>query len=117
MSGRPRDVVNVTSAALRQWPLPKAGEDKESRGRVLVVGGNRQTPGAVLLAAEAALRSGAGKLQVATVESLAPHLAVALPEALVLGCPRPPEGTSPRPRVTPSSSWPGGALPSSSDRA
>lgn len=92
MSGRPRGVVNVTSAALRQWPLPKAGEDKESRGRVLVVGGNRQTPGAVLLAAEAALRSGAGKLQVATVESLAPHLAVALPEALVLGLPETPGG-------------------------
>jgi len=87
VSGRPRDVVNVTSAALRQWPLPQAGEDTESRGRVLVVGGNRQTPGAVLLAAEAALRSGAGKLQVATVESLAPHLAVALPEALVRGLP------------------------------
>jgi len=92
VSGRPRDVVNVTSAALRQWPLPKTGEDKESRGRVLVVGGNRQTPGAVLLAAEAALRSGAGKLQVATVESLAPHLAVALPEALVLGLPETPGG-------------------------
>jgi hydroxyethylthiazole kinase-like uncharacterized protein yjeF len=41
----------------------------------------------VLLAAEAALRSGAGKLQVATVASLAVAIAVALPEALVLPLP------------------------------
>lgn len=54
---------------------------------MLVVGGARQTPGAVLLAAEAALRSGAGKLQVATVASLVSHVAVALPEAAVYGLP------------------------------
>ncbi|NHC14170.1 NAD(P)H-hydrate dehydratase [Motilibacter deserti] len=81
------DAVVVTSGVLREWPLPAPGEDKESRGRTLIVGGSTRTPGAVLLAAEAALRCGAGKLQVATVASLAPHLAVALPEALVLPLP------------------------------
>ncbi len=51
---------------LRTIPLPPPGEDKDKRGRVLVAGGNRAVPGAALLAAEAALRAGAGKLQVAT---------------------------------------------------
>lgn len=83
----PAEGTTVTSAALRRRPLPPPGQDKESRGRTLVVGGSDQTPGAVLLAAEAALRSGAGKLQVATVGSTAAHLGVALPEAMV--CPLP----------------------------
>ena len=74
--------IVVTPAVLRDWPLP-VGDDKESRGRTLIVGGSEQTPGAVLLAAEAALRTGAGKLQVATVERTAVSLAIALPEGLV----------------------------------
>lgn len=73
----------VTAGLLRSWPLPRAAGGKNERGRVLIVGGSRETVGAVLLAAEAALRVGAGKLQVATVESRAAQLAVALPEALV----------------------------------
>jgi ADP-dependent NAD(P)H-hydrate dehydratase len=64
-------------------PLPREGGDKEERGRVLLVGGGRETPGAVLLAGEAALRAGAGKLQVATVESSAPLVAALMPEARV----------------------------------
>src|SRR3954451_6863749 len=81
------DPVVVTYNVLREWPLPPAGEDKEASGRTLVIGGSTETPGAVLLAAEAALRSGAGKLQIATVASLAPHLAVVVPEAMVRGLP------------------------------
>lgn len=73
----------VTPALLREWALPEAGGGKEGRGRTLVVGGSAETPGAVLLAAEAALRCGAGKLQVATAASVAGAVAVALPEALV----------------------------------
>ncbi|HEV7755914.1 MAG TPA: NAD(P)H-hydrate dehydratase [Mycobacteriales bacterium] len=79
--------VTVTSTILREWRLPEPEGDKESRGRTLIVGGSDQTPGAILLAAEAALRSGAGKLQVATVASVASAVAVALPEALVLPLP------------------------------
>src|SRR5690348_6120518 len=82
----------VTPALLRQWPLPEPGSDKESRGRVLVVGGTSHTPGAVLLAGEAVLRAGAGKLQVATAEPVAAALAVAVPEALVVGLPTSKEG-------------------------
>ena len=81
----PADAVVVTPVMLRRWPLPHPDGTKEDRGRVLIIGGSAETPGAVLLAAEAALRSGAGKLQVATVARAANEVAVALPEALVRG--------------------------------
>jgi len=77
----------VTPAVLRRLPLPPVdGEQgKEGRGCVLVVGGSDQIPGAVILAATAALRAGAGKLQIATGRRVAPWVAVAVPEARVIG--------------------------------
>ncbi|KTF31390.1 NAD(P)H-hydrate dehydratase [Xanthomonas vesicatoria] len=75
----------LTAAALRAMPLPSPGGDKEQRGRVLIVGGSMRVPGAALLAGEAALRAGAGKLQIATAAGIAPGMALAVPEALVLG--------------------------------
>lgn len=83
MSGT--DPTVVTPATLRDWPLPAPGAGKGARGRIAVVGGTASTPGAVLLAGEAALRSGAGKLSIATVHPVATALAVAAPEALVAG--------------------------------
>lgn len=79
----------VTGDLLRGMPLPRPGQDgdKEERGRVLVIGGSREVPGAALLAGVAALRAGAGKLQIATNRSIAPSLALAVPEALVAGLP------------------------------
>lgn len=73
----------MTAGLLRQWPLPPVSGSKNRRGRVLVIGGSVETVGAVVLAGEAALRAGAGKLQVATVESRAAQVSVAVPEALV----------------------------------
>lgn len=78
-------IQRLTPTTLRQRPLPAPGRDKEDRGRVCVVGGSRQVPGAALLAGEAALRAGAGKLQIATVQSMALAMGLAVPEALVLG--------------------------------
>ena len=79
----------VDGTLLRQWPLPQpsGGGGKEARGRVLVVGGERELVGAVRLAGEAALRAGAGKLQLAVAGSAAPALAIAVPEARVLALP------------------------------
>ena len=72
--------------ALDQHPLPRVVDgDKETKGRILVVAGSRDVPGAALLAAMAAMRAGAGKLKIATVESAAMSLAVAMPEAMVFG--------------------------------
>lgn len=77
----------VTSALLRSWEIPpvESTDSKEDRGRVLVIGGDRETPGAVLLAGLASLRAGAGKLQVATCASAAVQLGVAIPEARAIG--------------------------------
>ncbi len=84
-----RSPLLITPTLLRRMPLPQpdAGGDKEARGRVLVVGGAPEMPGAVVLAANAALRAGAGKLQIATCGSIAPFVALAVPEALVLALP------------------------------
>jgi ADP-dependent NAD(P)H-hydrate dehydratase len=72
--------------ALEAHPLPPVIDgDKNSKGRVLIVAGSRDVPGAALLAATAAMRAGAGKLRIATVESAAMPLAVAMPEAMVFG--------------------------------
>ncbi|RBY92125.1 NAD(P)H-hydrate dehydratase [Blastococcus sp. TBT05-19] len=86
------DPTLVTPELLRGWPLPEPSGGKNARGSILVIGGSTETLGAVLLAAEAAMRAGAGKLQVATVESLAPFVATALPEALVRALPETPAG-------------------------
>lgn len=80
------DPIQLTAEVLRRMPLPqpKAGS-KEGRGQVLIVAGSVEVPGATLLAAVSALRAGAGKLQVATVASVAPHLGLAVPESMVIG--------------------------------
>jgi ADP-dependent NAD(P)H-hydrate dehydratase len=82
------DPTIVTPEVLRGWQLPETTGDKNSRGSILVIGGSAETLGAVLLAAEAAMRAGAGKLQVATAASVAPFAAAALPEALVRSLPQ-----------------------------
>ena len=48
--------------------------------------------GAIVLAAVAALRAGAGKVAIATAESIAPAVSVAVPEARVIGLPQTPAG-------------------------
>ncbi len=85
MSG-PEPTV-VTPLTLREWPLPEPGDGKSARGALAVVGGTATTPGAVLLAGEASLRAGAGKLSLATPEAVAASLAVSVPEAMVVGLP------------------------------
>jgi hydroxyethylthiazole kinase-like uncharacterized protein yjeF len=72
---------------LRDFPLPHVPEDsgKEDRGRLLVIAGSRELAGAALLAGIAALRAGAGKLQIGTARSIGAPLAVAVPEARVIG--------------------------------
>jgi ADP-dependent NAD(P)H-hydrate dehydratase len=82
-----REPQIITPMLLREWALPEPQGGKDSRGTVLVAGGSRSTPGAVLLAGVAALRAGAGVLQLAVVESTAAALSIQVPEALVVGLP------------------------------
>lgn len=80
-------VQKLDRALLERFPLPEHPEDssKEDRGRLLVVAGSRELAGAAWLAGIAALRAGAGKLQIATAASVAVQLAVTVPEARVIG--------------------------------
>jgi hydroxyethylthiazole kinase-like uncharacterized protein yjeF len=82
-------VRRLNPEVLRNWPLPMPSDDgdKEERGRILVIGGSCEMPGAVILAANAALRAGAGKLAIATGESVAQLVALAIPESRVIGLP------------------------------
>lgn len=78
---------------LRDWPLPLPDTGgKQARGTVLVIGGSRRTPGAVLLAGNATLRAGAGRLQMAGPESVATALAIHVPESLVVSLPETSDG-------------------------
>lgn len=87
-------IVPVTDRTLRDWPLPmpSADGDKEERGRVLVIAGSHEMPGAVILAATAALRAGAGKLAIATCSGVARLVALAIPESRVIELPETPAG-------------------------
>jgi hydroxyethylthiazole kinase-like uncharacterized protein yjeF len=80
--------VKLDQAALDAHPLPPVIDgDKETKGRILVIAGSRQVPGAALLTATAAMRAGAGKVSIACVESIAVQVGIAMPEALVVGLP------------------------------
>jgi hydroxyethylthiazole kinase-like uncharacterized protein yjeF len=83
------DTVPITSGTLRSLDVSRGtgASSKHERGRVLIVGGSRETPGAMLLAATAALRAGAGVVQVATAGSTAGALGVAMPETRVVPLP------------------------------
>lgn len=77
---------DITPDFLRSWLLPSlpSGSDKETRGRVLVVAGGAEIPGAAVLAGLGALRAGAGKLQMAAPVSVARQMAFEVPEARVI---------------------------------
>lgn len=79
--------------ALRGHPLPPVIDgDKESKGRILVIAGSREVPGAALLCATAAMRAGAGKLRILAVEGSAIGIGLAMPEAMVVPMPEDHEG-------------------------
>ncbi|WP_327754863.1 NAD(P)H-hydrate dehydratase (plasmid) [Sphingobium sp. SJ10-10] len=80
---------SIDESWLRDHPLPglEDGSDKNERGRVMVIGGAEFVPGALRLTGEAALRAGAGKVQLATVCSVATALGVLVPEASMLALP------------------------------
>jgi hydroxyethylthiazole kinase-like uncharacterized protein yjeF len=86
MSNEP---IALDSAWIAANPVPVHGQGttKNSRGRVLAIGGSRMVPGALRLTGEAALRVGAGKLQMATVAAAALPLGLLVPEAASIALP------------------------------
>lgn len=78
--------MKLNRRALGAHALPPLVDgDKNTKGRILVVAGSREVPGAALLTATAAMRAGAGKLKIATAQSIADELGMAMPEAMVIG--------------------------------
>lgn len=76
----------LTATELKRHPLPSFdGGDKDSHGQILIIAGSRDVPGAALLAAQGAMRAGAGKLQLAVPDDIAVPLGIAMPEAMVVG--------------------------------
>ncbi|MEC7378631.1 MAG: NAD(P)H-hydrate dehydratase [Pseudomonadota bacterium] len=77
------------SATLLRWQpqqLPELPIDsfKHRRGRVLIIGGDHGMGGAAIMAAEAAMRSGAGLVTVVTQPEHQPALLARLPEAMFM---------------------------------
>jgi ADP-dependent NAD(P)H-hydrate dehydratase len=76
----------LTRSALKKFPLPPVVDGgKETKGRILIIAGCRELAGAALLVARSAMRAGAGKLRMITVEAVAIGTSLAMPEAMVLG--------------------------------
>ena len=72
--------------------LRPASSDKRTQGHLAIVGGSRSYPGAVLMAALSALRSGVGLVTVFVPERLAAAFAARAPEAMWVGLPETPSG-------------------------
>lgn len=87
-------MIALDSAWLAAHPLPApdGDTDKNRRGRVLVAGSSETVPGALRITGEAALRAGAGKLQLAVPGRVALPLGIAMPEAAVFPLPVNAEG-------------------------
>ena len=81
-------LTEISREFLLAHPLPEPAKegDKQARGRVLVIAGSVEIPGAALLAGLGSLRAGAGILQIATCRSHAGYLGLAMPEAMIIGC-------------------------------
>jgi hydroxyethylthiazole kinase-like uncharacterized protein yjeF len=86
---------------LGRHPLPPVVEgDKNSRGKLLVIAGTREIAGAASLCASSAFRAGASKVTIATVASVAPLLAVVVPECRVVAIPETRDGSFARSAVS-----------------
>lgn len=76
--------IDINSIGAMLAPRASASH-KGSHGHVLIVGGDSSFGGAVVMAAEAALRSGAGLVSVITRSCHRPALLARRPEVMVLG--------------------------------
>lgn len=73
-------------------PLPTLGDEadkmtKAERGKLLIIGGSNRLPGAAILTARAALRTGCGTVRVAAPRNVALAIGIAVPELMVLPLP------------------------------
>ncbi|WJV53416.1 bifunctional ADP-dependent NAD(P)H-hydrate dehydratase/NAD(P)H-hydrate epimerase [Pectobacteriaceae bacterium CE90] len=77
-------IQRLTAASLMHWLKPRRPvAHKGEHGRLLIVGGDEGTGGAVFMAGEAALRSGAGLVRVLTNKQYVAALVAFRPELMV----------------------------------
>ena len=89
----PMTVKSLTKAELREGLVARFPDDhKGVYGHVLIAAGSRGMAGAAILAARAALRSGAGLVTVAAPQGIVPTIAGAVPAAMTLPLPENPAG-------------------------
>jgi ADP-dependent NAD(P)H-hydrate dehydratase / NAD(P)H-hydrate epimerase len=96
--GNPPELLeneNYTLNLIEPHELPErvADSNKGTYGKVLVIGGSRGKTGAAAMAGQAALRSGAGLVTVATAESVLPIIAISMPELMTAALAETPRGT------------------------
>ncbi len=80
------DAQLITEINYSLLPKRKSSSHKGCFGHVLIVGGNKGMPGAVILSARAALRTGAGLVTIITVAENFEAISSAVPEAMLKVC-------------------------------
>ena len=73
---------NTPKLWLKKFPWKKKSSNKYSRGRVLILGGQKNMIGATILAAEACLRVGVGSVKIICTTETLPILSRKFPSAL-----------------------------------
>ncbi len=73
---------NTPKLWLKKFPWKKKFSNKYSRGRVLILGGQKNMIGATILAAEACLRVGVGSVKIICTKETLPILSHKFPSAL-----------------------------------
>lgn len=85
LASAPLTARRLTAAGLQPLPARRRDAHKGDFGRLLVIGGDSGTGGAALLAAQSALRCGAGLVSVATREAHVGAFLARCPELMVRG--------------------------------
>lgn len=86
IAGLGADVEFIAGREMRELiPRRDAASHKGSHGSTLLIAGSAKFPGAAVLCAMGAVRSGSGLVTILTAESAAPAVAGAVPEAIVRG--------------------------------
>ena len=73
---------NTPKLWLKKFPWKKKSSNKYSRGRVLILGGQKNMIGATILAAESCLRVGVGSVKIICTKETLPILSRKFPSAL-----------------------------------
>jgi NAD(P)H-hydrate epimerase len=76
----------------RLIPVPATDAHKNSRGKLLIIGGSRRFPGAAVLAARGAMRAGAGYITLAVPEPIVSVVQAHLQATPVVGLPAESDG-------------------------